>query len=477
MLFNSLVFFLFFAGTYAIYRVLPLRGQNWLLLGASYYFYGYWDPRFLGLIVFSTAIDYLAARKVGRHRSAARYDAARAWLALSVGLNLAVLGLFKYFDFFSASFAALLGQLGFEAHPVILELALPVGISFYTFQTMSYTIDVYRRRMDPVLDPVAFALFVAFFPQLMAGPIERAKKLLPQLQRPRVLDTYGLRQGSWLVFWGLFQKVYVSDNLLEYTRWGFSPGAAESALEVYMLMAASAARVYCDFSGYSDMARGLARLLGIELSKNFDRPFAASDPAEFWRRWHMSLTQWLTDYLYLPLRRRLLRSGVARSHAIAISTFSTLVLMGLWHGAGSGYVAWGAFWGVVLVGQHYLTSGRATKRKVARPLLARAIGSLLVVHLFAFSLLFITGPLDVGLELMALLVSGARTASVMPSNLWSVLYFGWPVLFVHLVPSKTALPIGRRAPVFARAVACCVMGVLLLVSGSTAGNEFVYFQF
>lgn len=325
MLFNSGIFLGFFLGVYLLYLVSSHRLQNRLLLVASYVFYGYWDYRFLGLILVSTAIDYVAAQRIhsARQRSGSDGPNPTRWLWLSIVGNLGILGFFKYFGFFADGFSELGALMGWDVPAFTLQVVLPVGISFYTFQSLGYTLDVYRRRIEPTRDLFDFALFVAFFPQLMAGPIERAKKLIPQLQQRREIRPEYLQLGAWLIFWGLFKKVFIADNLAPYTFWGSTPGELATGLDTYLWSVAFTIRFYCDFSGYSDMARGLALLLGVHLSVNFHLPYFASNPAELWSRWHMTLTRWFRDNVYGPLR------SIPRALAVVL----TMTLVGLWHGA------------------------------------------------------------------------------------------------------------------------------------------------
>ncbi len=315
MLFNSLTFALFFALVFALYVCLPHRARNVMLLLASYLFYGAWDWRFLALIWISTAVDYGVALRLA---SSEDPRTRRRLVAFSLVTNLGILGFFKYAGFFAGSLTNLLRPLGIELPPFTLEVVLPVGISFYTFQTLSYTIDVYRRQLEPTRDVVAFALFVAFFPQLVAGPIERARRLLPQIRTPRSVTWEGIGAGSWLVLWGLFKKVVVADNLAVLVDAVYAPGSAPTGPEVALATFAFAFQIYCDFSGYTDIARDVARMLGFDLVRNFNLPYFASSPAEFWRRWHMSLSTWLRDYLFRSLSFRHGRASTLRNLGITM---------------------------------------------------------------------------------------------------------------------------------------------------------------
>ncbi len=344
MLFNSFAFAVFLPIVYVLYWLVARRSRtarNVLLLAASYLFYGWWDWRFLGLIVGSSAVDYIVGAALGSSESKGRR---RALLGVSIAVNLGALGIFKYYDFFMSSAVDVLSSLGFQAHPATLQVVLPVGISFYTFQTLSYSIDVYRQRMEPSLDPVAFFAFVAFFPQLVAGPIERASHLLPQFQSQPRWDLDAARDGLRRMLWGLFKKAVIADNLAPFVDSIFdSPGdAAPQAIALATFYFAM--QIYCDFSGYSDIAIGTARLFGFTLMDNFRFPYFSRGIGEFWRRWHISLSTWFRDYVYIPLGGS--RGSPLRSFMTILATF---IISGLWHGANWTFVAWGAFHGLLYV--------------------------------------------------------------------------------------------------------------------------------
>ncbi len=348
MLFNSLVFVGFFLVVYGLYLALMrrLRWQNALLLVASYVFYGYWDWRFLSLILISTVVDYTIGLALGATEPGTEEGDRRRkrLVTTSVAVNLGILGFFKYFNFFADSLVDLLHLFGMQADSVTLQVALPVGISFYTFQTMSYTIDVYRQRLEPTRDFLSFAVFVAFFPQLVAGPIERARNLLPQISKPRHVTAAAVDSGLFLILWGYFKKVVIADNAALISNQVFNHYMDHSGLMVLIGVLAFSLQIYGDFSGYTDIARGLARLMGIEIMVNFKLPYFALNPSDFWRRWHISLSSWLRDYLYIPLGGN--RKGAVRTY---INLSITMLLGGLWHGAAWNFVIWGAFHGLILV--------------------------------------------------------------------------------------------------------------------------------
>jgi alginate O-acetyltransferase complex protein AlgI len=358
MLFNSATFAIFFATVYVLYRASGFNRQNWLLLFASYVFYGAWDWRFLSLLMISTGIDF----SIGRAMAQSSDQRRRLWLLrVSLFSNLVILGFFKYFNFFIDSANELLSTLGLQTSPVILNVVLPVGISFYTFQTMSYTFDIYRGRLEATRSLRDFAVYVAYFPQLVAGPIERASHLLPIISSPRKIDRQQSLEGLWLISWGLFKKIVIADNAARVVNEVFSSDTPTSGLVAIVGIWAFALQIYGDFSGYTDIARGVSKLLGIELMLNFERPYISTNPSEFWRRWHISLSTWLRDYLYIPLGGN--RGTARRTY---INLMLVMVLGGLWHGAAWTFVAWGAFHGVLLVSHRLVVERRVSPPAAGR---------------------------------------------------------------------------------------------------------------
>ncbi|MFQ5766780.1 MAG: MBOAT family O-acyltransferase [Acidobacteriota bacterium] len=351
MLFNTWQFGLFFVVVFAIYHTLSVRPQNVLLLLASYFFYGCWDYRFLGLIFVSTAVDFTTSL----YMEGAGPRRRRILLWTSVFTNLGILGVFKYFNFFVDSASGLLEGLGFQAHLPILRIVLPVGISFYTFQTMAYTIDVYRRKLKPTRDLLLFAVYVSYFPQLVAGPIERPQHLLPQFSAPRRVGTAQLASGALLVLIGLVRKVVIADVVAPEVDAAFGDPLNVTSLHLLRAVLLFSLQIYGDFAGYSDIARGISRMLGIELMRNFRHPYFARSITEFWRRWHISHSTWLRDYLYIPLGgNRGPRWFVYRNLML------TMLLGGLWHGAAWTFVAWGGLHGLGLV-LHKIWQGRRSR--------------------------------------------------------------------------------------------------------------------
>lgn len=336
MLFNSLEFAIFFPFIFLLYWFLmgkSLKWQNILLLVASYFFYGCWDWRFLFLLAFSTLLDYYSGIAI---YNADKKKNKKTWLILSVGINLGFLSVFKYYNFFIDSFAEGLDMLGMQVNYSTLNIILPVGISFYTFHGLSYVFDIYNERIRPTTNLVNYTLFVSFFPLLVAGPIERATHLLPQIERPRSFKYSKAIDGLKQIVWGLFKKVVIADNCAEIANSIFSTYEDQSGSTLVLGALLFAFQIYGDFSGYSDIALGTARLLGFELLKNFNFPYFSRDIAEFWRRWHISLSSWFKDYLYFPL------GGSKGGKWMRIrNTFIIFIVSGFWHGANWTFLAWG----------------------------------------------------------------------------------------------------------------------------------------
>jgi len=469
MLFNSLEFVVFLGMVVVAYHLLGHRLQNRLLLAASYWFYGSWDWRFLGLIALSTVIDYTVARRLERSGSA---GTRRLLVTLSVASNLGILGAFKYFDFFAQSFATLLAAFGLEAGWTTLNVVLPVGISFYTFQTMGYTIDVYRRDVRAMDDFLDFALYVAFFPQLVAGPIERARSFAPQIISPRSPTLDGFTRGCFLVLFGLMKKTAIADGLAGMIDPVFADPAAFSRADVVLASYCFALQIYCDFSGYTDVARGVAKLMGFDLIHNFELPYFARNPQDFWRRWHISLSTWLRDYLYIPLGGN--RGGALRTR---INLMITMTLGGLWHGAAWNFVLWGLFHGVVLV-VHRVVFG--TQRSDGGGRISAAIRIVLFFQVVCFGwLLFRAESWAAIVTLCGQLGSGAGPAQLGLASLKVSALAGIPLLLAmdaaqYATGSTTWY---RRMPEPLRGALYAVLIVVLLMGTGNLPAEFIYFQF
>lgn len=468
MAFNSIEYAIFFALVFAIYWLLSHRGQNLFLLAASYFFYGSWDWRFLSLMLGSSAVAWWIALALDRTNEEA---ARKRLVTISVVANLGLLAIFKYFGFFGDSLRLLLASFGIEAGWPLIEIVLPVGISFFTFQALGYTIDVYRREIPAARRFSDFALFIAFFPQLVAGPIERAHNLLPLVLSPRTFSLYEFGRGGFLILVGLFKKVVIADGLAPSVDAIFRDGAHASGGDVWLGSVCFAFQIYCDFSGYTDIARGSSKMLGIDLIENFRSPYLSKDPQEFWRRWHISLSSWLRDYLYISLGGN--RGGRFATYR---NLMWTMVLGGLWHGAAWNYVFWGTYQGLLLVGHRALCSWHrpATARwlvpvKIAGFFVLTCYGWMLfrarsLAQCVDFTVAQLTDPFTItlGLErpplatILALpilvLIDGLQYAKVD-----SCFYRSWGP--------------ARRGLLYAAIAWLLVMGL------SNAPSEFVYFQF
>lgn len=468
MLFTSFEFFVFLPVVFALYWLLQrqLRWQNLLVVAASYLFYGWWDWRFLLLIAFTSACSYWSGLLIGsgRHRKAALWG--------NIIVNLAILGLFKYYDFFAKEFSQLFGL---QADSITLNLILPVGISFYTFQALSYSIDIYRSKMEPTQDVVAFFAYVSFFPQLVAGPIERATNLLPQFQRERQFD-YGMAvDGVRQMLWGFFKKVVVADNCAVYVDDIWNNINGESSLNLAMAAALFSIQIYCDFSGYSDIAIGTAKLFGIKLMQNFKVPYFSRDIAEFWRRWHISLTTWFRDYVYIPLGgSRTSKSKVVRN------TFIIFLISGFWHGANWTFILWGAFHALmflplILLGKNRkYTDTVAAKRWLPTPKELSQMTFTFVLAALGW-ILFRSQSIGEALDFYAGIVSGEWSGLNLPMR---------AIAFVALMLAVEWLQREREhgldmSGVRHRAVRyACYLAVLAVIFMYGVFNEtFIYFQF
>lgn len=344
MLFNSVDFAIFLPIVFLLYWYgvnHHLRLQNLLIVAASYFFYGWWDVRFLSLIIISTLADYLIGLALYSEKRLVRR---KLLLGISILVNLGILGFFKYYNFFLESFTSAFSLLGTDIQAGSLRIILPVGISFYTFQTLSYTIDIYRGKMEPTRDYIAFSAFVAFFPQLVAGPIERAVNLLPQFYTRRRLSYQNLSAGLKMMLWGLFMKMVVADRLGLYVQEVYGHAGFHSGPTLVVATLFFGFQIYCDFAGYSAIAIGTARLFDFRLMQNFNRPYLAHSFKDFWSRWHISLSSWFRDYLYIPLGGS--RKGPGRTN---INLMITFMVSGLWHGANWTFIIWGALHGSYLI--------------------------------------------------------------------------------------------------------------------------------
>jgi len=471
VLFNSLTFVAFFTVVFLVVsllrRHLPHRAQNLFLLAASLFFYGSWNVSLLWLIVFSATVDYLCGRRI-EQSTATR--SRRLYLFTSLVANLGLLGYFKYAGFFVENFVELANLVGFPVSRPALDIILPVGISFYTFQSMSYSIDVYRRREKACRDYFDFLLYVSFFPQLVAGPIERSRRLLPQITHPRPRLKLGdAVEGIKLIVVGYVQKVAIADVLAPTADRAFANPTELDSLALLIGVYAFAIQIYCDFSGYSKIARGVARLLGFRLIRNFEEPYFARNITEFWRRWHISLSSWLRDYLYIPLGGN--RRGPRRTY---VNLMLTMLLGGLWHGASWNFVAWGGLHGLYLGVHRFL--GRNTPESASR---GRAfLGSLTTFHLVCFTWIFFRAGTFA--DALAYLSGLAALTFVPTVPMLEVLGYLAAFLAMDALLRKRAgghlLYLASRNWLV-ETCAIVLLIVLVLLVGENAVVPFVYFQF
>ncbi len=473
MLFNSYIFWAFFAIVILIYSRARHRWQNIILLAASYIFYGWWDWRFLSLVAASTMIDFACTRLMAAPGATAARR--KSLLVVSIVSNLAFLGFFKYFNFFAGELAGILSTLGFQANLPALQIILPVGISFYTFQTMSYSIDVYKGRAQPVRRFLDFALYVAFFPQLVAGPIERFNRLMPQIENPRVHRQGDFAEGLYHILLGLFKKVVIADNMATITNAVFAagPGQATGA-DMLLAIYAFAFQIYGDFSGYSSMAQGLAKWLGFDLIYNFKMPYFAVSPSDFWTRWHISLSAWLRDYLYIPLGGN--RKGSLNTYR---NLMLTMLLGGLWHGASWTFVAWGAYQGAILIIYRLLEQAKKSTREVVTTWPRKVVAGVVMFHLTCIGwLLFRADNLGQAWLMLRGIATDFRFSEFSAYALGSIVFFVGPLLlleyWIHRRDDMIAL---LRVRWQARAAAYSYFVFMLWFFAPEVSNEFIYFQF
>ena len=472
MLFNSSDFLVFLTVVYSLYLVLPHRWQNWMLLSASYVFYGWWDWRFLGIIAFTTILDYLVSLKIV---SSTREHSKKIFLSISVVCNLAMLGAFKYFNFFVGSFIHLANQVGLHLDWVPLHIILPVGISFYTFQSISYSVDVFRGNIAPPRRFLDYALFVAFFPQMVAGPIQRATFFLPQVVNPRKIELNEVCRGAFLILYGLFKKTVIADGLATSVNGVFNSSSGISRLDVLVATYLFVLQIYCDFSGYTDIARGVAKLMGFDLSKNFKTPFYAASPSEYWTRWHISLSSWVKDYVYLPLALHYLRRDDGKLNEYKPHIYS-MVLMGLWHGAAWTFILWGLYHGTMLVAWDAIRLSRSFSKVFIRP-----IRIALYFQITALSLLIFRASSvhQVGDFLHLLLWGSSETARLNIFTPPLSTLIGIPIFlaFDFLAFHHSSDLFYRKWPAAARGSLVAIFFILVLMGWSNAPAEFIYFQF
>jgi len=482
MLFNSISFAIFLPIVFLLYWFVTnnnLKFQNILLLVSSYFFYSCWDWRFLFLLIFSTFLDYYTGIRMGESKNQRNK---KFWFWLSISINLGFLGVFKYYNFFAESFAAGIANLGIYINPWTLKVILPVGISFYTFHGLSYVIDIYKDRIKAERNFIDYAVFVSFFPLLVAGPIERATHLLPQIQKKRTFDYAKAVNGLRQILWGCFKKVVIADNLAEYANSIFNNYTHCTGSALFLGALFFTIQIYCDFSGYSDIAIGTARLFGIDLLRNFAFPYFSRDIAEFWRRWHISLSSWFRDYVYIPL------GGSKVGVWIKIrNTFIIFILSGFWHGANWTFIIWGLLNALYIMPSIIFDKNRKNLDTVAQgkylPSLKDFIAIGITFMLTVFAWIFFRAP-DINHALKFISILFSKTLFVSPAGiaieidkrilLLTILFFiiewlGREGQFaIEKLVSKWYSPI--------RYLFYCLIIYLIFWFGGNE-QEFIYFQF
>ena len=469
MLFNSLDFLLFFVFFFSIYLLLRHKWQNILLIVASCLFYAFWNWKFLFLMFFSISTDFICAKHMAR---CDRPRTRKALLFTSVGVNLAILGFFKYSNFFATNLIDALKVLGMaspSAHWAI-RVILPLGISFYTFEAISYVVDVYRRTVKPAAHYWDYVLFVIFFPHLIAGPIMRAKSFLPQVATPRRISWEGFYEGCYYFFWGLFEKMFVADNLARIVDPVFNGAQPARGADILLALYAFSFQIFCDFDGYSNMARGLGKMMGFDLAINFQWPYFSKNPREFWQRWHITLSSWLRDYIYIPLGGN--RGSGLR---ININLMLTMLLGGLWHGANWTFVLWGFYHGCLIVAYRVFgQSGQDQTRKSVQ-----WIQAIVFFHCVAFGwLLFRAHDLAQAQGFVREMAFHMKAGPETFLTLQKFLLTAMPLLVVQMMQyRRNDLLWAHRLPwilkpLFFAALAYCILGW-----GVLRPETFIYFQF
>jgi alginate O-acetyltransferase complex protein AlgI len=470
LLFNSVIFIPFAITVLVLYYVLPFRQQNRMLLIASCIFYGCWDWRYLILLLISTSIDFIVGQKLHDTDS---HAVKRKLLLFSCVTNLAILGFFKYFNFFIDSTNAVLTAMHLGKMGSHVQLLLPVGISFYTFHAMSYTIDIYRDKLQPIRSFADYMLFVLYFPQLVAGPIARASLLIPQVANPRTIKRDQIAEGLWLIFWGYIKKCLIADNLAPVANLVFEAKHITNGAHCLLAIYAFAIQIYCDFSGYTDIARGLGKLMGFELSLNFNLPYIACNPPEFWQRWHISLSSWLRDYLYIPLGGN--RNGVKATYR---NLFITMVIGGLWHGAAWHFVLWGAFHGSILI-LHRLLFGRKTVPGYTPGRAKKFLSQICMFHLTCVGwLLFRVRDMSQLTEAILSVTRKLVIDETFVTMLSSLLLFGGILIAVDLWIQNSDDP--RTRPMWNYGlgpIVVTILAVQFMLMYPQAQQAFLYFQF
>ncbi len=487
MLFNSIDFAIFLPIVFILYWFVAnsnLKLQNFLIVVSSYVFYGWWDYRFLSLILFSTIVDYAIGRKL---RIEENQKKRKILLWTSIVINLGFLGLFKYYNFFLDNFITAFSFFGTEIKASSLDIILPVGISFYTFQTLSYSIDVYKRKLEPTNDFIAFSAFVSFFPQLVAGPIERATHLLPQFYKKRNFDYSKAVDGMRQILWGLFKKMVIADNCAEFANLIFNNSIDMNGSTLVLGAIFFTFQIYCDFSGYSDIAIGTSRLFGFDLMQNFNFPYFSRDIAEFWRRWHISLSTWFRDYVYIPLGGS--RGGTWMKIR---NTFIIFIISGFWHGANWTFIFWGALNAIYFLPLLLTNNNRNNTNTIAEGRLLPNIREFsymtLTFTLTVFAWIFFRAE-SIGHAFSYIngIFSIEKFFEVFPKE-WGggkIFDFGFSLLSILLlliiewIGRKQQYGIGVITEIKYRAVRWIIYIILILFIITFAGDsqDFIYFQF
>jgi len=479
MLFNSVEFFLFFIFVFSLYWKLHDKFRNIFLIIVSYIFYGWWDTRFLALIFFSSIIDFFAAQKIAQSEI---IFWRKFWLGISIAFNIGILGFFKYFNFFVSSFQDILMSVGFSDISVwTLNIILPVGISFYTFQTMSYTIDVYRRNVPPTKDWQQFFAFVSFFPQLVAGPIERASTFLIQFKQKKVFCITEAEDGARQILWGLFKKIVIADNLAQVVNNIYGSYTDFSGSHLLLATFLFAWQIYCDFSGYSDIAIGLAKFFGFHLRRNFAYPYFSRNISEFWRRWHISLSTWFRDYVFIPLGGSRVTSKLNYVRNIII----VFVISGLWHGANWTFVVWGFLHGVYYLPYIFLNIGKTKENKINNKLPPglHEIPKIIVTFLFVLLawVFFRAASLGQAFIILKKIILDLPNFNIgLP---WSTTFAKRIIIIFILILAEWrqrdklhALQI-EKVPLKLRWAVYYILILAILVFGNFGYNPFIYFKF
>ncbi len=473
MIFTSWAFLIFLAMVLTAYFSLGRRWrwQNILLLIASYVSYAFWDWRFLALLAGMTALNYIAGWAISR-KPEGKANRGRLWLGLAIAVDLLVLGTFKYFNFFDQSMVSLLLKFGIHLDPISLKIILPLGLSFYTFMAITYPFDIYRGKIQHTGRFLDFALFVAFFPTIVSGPIERAAHMLPQFQSPRQVTSDKINESLWLIIWGFFQKMVIADNMGLILNHTFDNYTQHQGLDIVVAGFAYTVQILADFNGYTDIARGVAKLFGFELLLNFNVPYFALNPSDFWSRWHISLSQWFRDYLYIPLGGN--RKGKWRT---SLNIFVTMVLVGFWHGAAWTFIVWGAWHGFLqVVYRLFGERGQSTDRKInSLQSAVSVIGRTALMFILVAAGWMAFRATSFGQLSYLFTHLGFGVSATTLDSLWRLFYFTLPMIIVQIfqVRSASQVFILRLNP-WVRGLAYGTIVVGIIVFSQRVITRFIY---